>query len=293
MTITPAMLDRTRKFEGTIPYMYLDTVGAVTVGTGHMIPDANAASRLNMKLADNGAAATEAQKKSEWGAIKARPAAKVASYYRQFTSLRMTPDDATALLREDMGRSETDLATIFTNWSSLPPAAREALVDMCFNLGKTRFLKFRNLILACKAGDWQRAADESHRNGIPAARNDEVRALFEGLAITPLGMVMKAARKAMKKVAKKVAPKKATAKKKAAKKPAAKKAVARKAVAKKAPARKTAARKSAPKKTVARKAPAKKATAKKTTAKKTAVKKTPARKAAAKRTATRKKAAPR
>lgn len=37
-----------------------------------------------------------------------------------------------------------------------------AFIDMIFNLGMPRFLRFNNMIAAASEGDWEKAADEAH-----------------------------------------------------------------------------------------------------------------------------------
>lgn len=185
MLITPVMLARTRRFEDVISHMYLDTVGKVTIGTGHLVPSAAAAGTLLMKVAATGKAATPAQKKAEYAEMKKQEPGKKASYYEQFTMLAMDAAESDALLLADLMRSEGDLKSIFSGYASFPAAAQEALVDMAFNLGKTKFLKYADLIAACNAADWKTAAAECHRNGIPQDRNDEIRLLFESLAPKP------------------------------------------------------------------------------------------------------------
>lgn len=185
MTITPAMLARTRKFEGSVPHMYLDTAGEVTIGTGHLVPNATSAGTLVLKVASTGKAATQAQKKAEYAEMKKQAAGKRPSYYKDFATLELESAEADALLLADLTRAEADLKSIFGGYSGFPASAQEALIDMAFNLGKTKFLKYTELITACNAADWKRAAAESHRNGIPVARNDEIRELFMSLVPTP------------------------------------------------------------------------------------------------------------
>jgi lysozyme len=43
---------------------------------------------------------------------------------------------------------------------NLPEPAQIVLVDMCFNMGISRLLNFRNMIKAMEQDDWDKAADE-------------------------------------------------------------------------------------------------------------------------------------
>ncbi|MDF3886685.1 glycoside hydrolase family protein [Cupriavidus basilensis] len=190
MTITQAMLDRTRRYEGTISYMYLDTVGKVTIGTGHMIPSAAAATALRFTLVEGAAAATAAQIKSEYALMKQQTMGKAATFYRKVRTMEMSDGDMEALLKVDLGSAEDDVRAVVSLYDSMPAAAQECLIDLCYNLGRTGFSKFKKLIAACEAGDWKTAAAECHRNGVGQDRNDEVSDLFRSLV--PQEAVMEA-----------------------------------------------------------------------------------------------------
>ena len=45
-------------------------------------------------------------------------------------------------------------------FNTLPETIQHVLVNMCFNLGGTRLSKFKNMLKACKAGDWNQMAVE-------------------------------------------------------------------------------------------------------------------------------------
>ena len=45
-------IERLTQFEGSVPWMYLDTVGKVTVGVGSMLPDARAAGTLRFLIGE-------------------------------------------------------------------------------------------------------------------------------------------------------------------------------------------------------------------------------------------------
>ena len=46
------------------------------------------------------------------------------------------------------------------SFNRLPETIQHVLVNMCFNLGGTRLSKFKNMLKACKAGDWKQMAVE-------------------------------------------------------------------------------------------------------------------------------------
>ena len=70
-------------------------------------------------------------------------------------------DEAMFLLDNDIGRCIKELEGVFDDFSELPENIQIALIDMIFNLGKTRFLKFKNMIQAIKDRDFKRASEEA------------------------------------------------------------------------------------------------------------------------------------
>ena len=66
------------------------------------------------------------------------------------------------LLENDIKRCRIELMEIFgKTYTTLPKNVKIALIDMIFNLGKTRFLTFKKMIAAIREGDFVRAAEEA------------------------------------------------------------------------------------------------------------------------------------
>jgi hypothetical protein len=143
-----------------------------------MLAGTNAAAAAAMKL--DGEDATEQDKRDEWTLIKSKEPGHLASYYKQFTKLTLGMTDANALLREDLEGSASDLATRFPSLDSYPEAAQDALLDMMFNIGLTKFTKNKwpKLFAAVEKMDWKSAAAESNRPDVPDDRNEAIRDLF-------------------------------------------------------------------------------------------------------------------
>ena len=68
--------------------------------------------------------------------------------------------EAMTLLRNDITQTRFRLEKVIHSFQSLSDRRRMALTDMCFNLGLPRFLKFKKMLSALKAKDFERAADE-------------------------------------------------------------------------------------------------------------------------------------
>ena len=174
MTISKDVLDRlyafTGPFEGSIPHMYLDTVGKVTVGIGFMLPDVAAAQRLPFSPADQIAA--------DFQKVSAAPKGRVASFYKQFTRCTL-PEDG---LRAEFDRRVQVFALQLVNGyqlESYPLVVQVALLDMAYNLGAGALLsKWPSLKAACAKRDWATAAKQCRRNGIGDKRNLATAALF-------------------------------------------------------------------------------------------------------------------
>ena len=48
----------------------------------------------------------------------------------------------------------------YEDFQNLPEPIQRVLVNMCFNLGGTRFSKFKNMLRACKSHNWEQMAAE-------------------------------------------------------------------------------------------------------------------------------------
>ncbi|WP_053227844.1 glycoside hydrolase family protein [Solirubrobacter soli] len=179
VTLPAGTLERTKRFEGAITHMYLDTVGKVTVGVGRMLPDAAAAQKIAFVRNADSAAASQQEIADEFAAIKAKEAGKVASVYKASTTLHVTAATIDALLTDDLTNVVTGLQSKFPDYASYPENVQGALIDMAFNLGlhglMTKFPTFVGLI---KKKDFKGAAAESRRNGISDDRNSEIAKLL-------------------------------------------------------------------------------------------------------------------
>lgn len=165
--------------EDSVTHFYLDTVGKVTVGVGHMMPTAADAQGLSMVVRSSGEAASAQQIAVDFANVKAQQSGMLALHYRQFTTLDMLDDAIDRLLESDIARMETGVRANFTGYDSYPGPAQDALLDMAFNLGVNGLVShFPKLRAAAQALDWNTCAAECHRNGIGEERNQKTKALF-------------------------------------------------------------------------------------------------------------------
>lgn len=82
---------------------------------------------------------------------------------RNLDDVGISKEEALWMLQDDIARAEMDARKVFRRlWHpEIFSTARHAvIVSMVFNLGLTRFRKFKKMIAAVQAQDWHRAADE-------------------------------------------------------------------------------------------------------------------------------------
>jgi GH24 family phage-related lysozyme (muramidase) len=165
--------------EGNVPYFYLDTVGRVTVGVGHMIPAAAQADGIILQVRESGLPASPQEIEEEFGRISSQSPAMSAEHYRQFTILEMTAQAVEALLDADIAAMEAGVQREFQGYESYPAPAQDGILDMAFNLGVTGLVsKFPLFRRAAEEQDWNTCAAECHRNGISDSRNLKTKQLF-------------------------------------------------------------------------------------------------------------------
>ena len=51
-----------------------------------------------------------------------------------------------------------DCEICFESWEDYPEEAKQVFANMMFNMGRTRLSKFKKMVAAAEAGDWQEAA---------------------------------------------------------------------------------------------------------------------------------------
>jgi lysozyme len=77
---------------------------------------------------------------------------------RNLEAKGISREEALSLLQNDI-REVTGHLQQYEWYSKLDPIRQKVIIDMCFNLGLNGLLRFRNMIAAIEAGDYQAAAD--------------------------------------------------------------------------------------------------------------------------------------
>lgn len=127
MKINPEIIDQLTtdliRHEGCINYIYLDSEGYKTFGIGHLIRAGEPEFGLPVD----------------------------------------TPVDAERVLdafRSDLVVAIKDAEHLYPKIGSYPDEVQSILVNMAFNLGRTRLAKFKKMRKAIKHKDWKEAAEE-------------------------------------------------------------------------------------------------------------------------------------
>lgn len=165
-------------WEGRKSFMYVDTVGRVTVGVGLMLPDVAAAQKLKFVTRTDGKPASASAIAADFQRVSAQPKAKPANSYKAFTQLDLPEAVIDDLLKTLVTKFEQGLKVNFAGYDAYPAPAKRALMDMVYNLGLEGLLKFKNLKKAAESGSWAVAARECERRGPSQARNDWTRDMF-------------------------------------------------------------------------------------------------------------------
>lgn len=79
---------------------------------------------------------------------------------RNVEELGITHDEAMYLLSNDIQRVEKELEANVSCFGGLSGVRKAVLVDMCFNLGISRFLQFKNFLAALSDGNFSLAGAE-------------------------------------------------------------------------------------------------------------------------------------
>jgi len=166
-----------KEFEGYAEHMYLDGGGNVTIGVGIMLGSAAAAKSAGIKFTnrDTHAAATDAEIEADYNSVKKASSGMFPpSKYKGYTKL----DGDTSSLEKEMNAriktAEADAKAFYKDLDSLPSSVQYALIDMAFNLGRSKLMAYKKLKTALDAKDWKTAAKESNRKGIQSSRNKAI-----------------------------------------------------------------------------------------------------------------------
>jgi GH24 family phage-related lysozyme (muramidase) len=193
MLNTKTYFPQLKIFEGSIPFMYVDTTGNVTVGVGNMLPTAAEAQKLAFQRRPDPTAnppitaaqpATAAEILADFNNVARQTHGQSAGFYKQFTKIDLPENAIDALLQSRVTEFLTGLTPAFPDYNQYPEEVCAALFDMAFNLGLTKLTtEFPKFCAAVKRKDWVTASAQCHRNGIQESRNTWTKAQFDHAAL--------------------------------------------------------------------------------------------------------------
>ena len=111
------------RHEGYITEIYLDSENLPTFGIGHLV--------------------TESDMEHTWPVGTA-----------------ITDERILQVFNDDCKAAYSDACVVFLNLASHPEDVQRVCINMAFNLGRTRLLKFKKMISAVNEGNYAKAAEE-------------------------------------------------------------------------------------------------------------------------------------
>jgi GH24 family phage-related lysozyme (muramidase) len=190
-TVRDAFFDFNVRFEGYVPWMYLDVKGLVTIGVGNLIePLTQEVLNLPFEYADQpGSQATTDDIREAWNAVKSRTDLKLqgGGAFQSLTNVRLTTEGIKSLVEKKLLENESFLRSrYFANFDSWPADAQLGLLSMTWALGAGFVNKWPKLHSACLNEDWDTVAAECHINDVGNSgikpRNDADETLFSNAA---------------------------------------------------------------------------------------------------------------
>lgn len=183
-TVKQKLRTRLAEYEGSIPHMYLDSKGLVTVGVGHLLSTVADAQKLAFVIEKTKMNATADDIKTDFESVKKQPKNKIASFYKPATKLTLPQAEIDKLTTSHIEAFYKDLKIIYTDFDNYPDEVQLALFDIIFNVGPTNLKNtWPNFNKAIRDKDWKKAADNSGRAApVSALRNEYVKDLLEKAA---------------------------------------------------------------------------------------------------------------
>lgn len=179
---------RDKSIEGEFTNFYLDSVGQVTVGIGHMIPDKDKFLELShyLHIKDNPKLpATEEQIEREWQRMQSLKVRYVGAYkyhtagsYKKDAIVEVDQERIVVETKKILLKMIAEMQHRYKTIIGAPYPAQKGLLDLVYNVGIPRLKKFIQFNQAVANEDWKAAAEHCHRKGIGEYRNRCVREFF-------------------------------------------------------------------------------------------------------------------
>lgn len=169
------------KFEGNVPWMYLDINGFVTVGGGYLIRALSDALKLGFLDADGNLSRADAIAK-DFLRVRNMAKGRLAAYYKVDSSPFLPQATIDQLIGIKLDEFDRGIQTLFPELPEYPVGVHAALLLMTYAIGVAGLQKYTQLRESLLAGNWAAAGDQSGintRNKAYADRNQYTANLFQ------------------------------------------------------------------------------------------------------------------
>ncbi len=171
--------------EEYVPHMYLDRDGRVTVGIGHLIPDADAATRLDFTSRDPIKPVIDRHTINAFNKVKKSGLKGAAApSFKNLTHIFISEPDAVVLALKDMDNFLNIIrsSSYFPEFDSYPVLAKMGLLDLVYNAGALGTRDgYPRTTAAVRRRNWKQAGVEQ-RDGRTSSRADIAQAWFNRAA---------------------------------------------------------------------------------------------------------------
>ena len=160
----------------------------MTVGIGHLIPDADAAAVLPFVERGTNISPETGEIEKAFDAVEGARhlTGSPATEFMSLTTLELSNTKIEDLMKVDVDEFLRQLKSRnnFPDYETYPPTAKLGLLDMAYNKGVRGLLKplkeggFPEFTAAVRRRDWMVAAHQSNRPQLDPKRNDQVRDWF-------------------------------------------------------------------------------------------------------------------
>lgn len=160
-SVRAAFVDFSARFEGVVPWLYVDVKGLVTVGIGNLVDPIQMAMPLPFVRPD-GSPADRAEIAAEWLRVKNYPnAAKLGHRaVEHVAQLRLTTGGVHDLVAGKLAQFDAQLTRRFRDFQAWPADAQLATLSMAWACGAA--FNFPRLVVALVGGDFSAATKLCH-----------------------------------------------------------------------------------------------------------------------------------
>lgn len=108
-------------------------------------------------------------------------------YGRNVEDRGISEVEAEGFLTRDVLEAQQDAASLFPSWLTLNDARRNVLTDMSYNMGRSKLVKFHDLIAAVECQDWIMAKaaiiDSAYYTQVGQRARDNADEMLTGVAL--------------------------------------------------------------------------------------------------------------